>query len=1233
MASFGKVLDLLDERYLKLVQDVAGNVEPMPKLVPYDEWKHNVIVYRMDTDHDIFLNVIQHFTATMSPLLGKELWTWYVQWEVGNYGVSIPSPKKPRLQISHAKATPKPKTPPHKPIIDRIHRCVIDPDLMQEEEMLRALINIVQVESSTVPNVIEWLYQWIDHFEGDGTALKAALNWEIPSLWDFDYHPLLLPEELKRRLKEEKAEQSKAKDAMKPSGQGGKTTTPSNIRELAQGSPTKKIRAKPVLAAMEHRIEESERLKYREVKYGIKPPEAEQPLPPLINIPRDELKRIKYYNACYRSRHRALVLLLEAGITLQQISSYVKGQEQHPRDTPVPGNLKDLEGMKHYKKDAEAGQDYYKIREKLQLQAVKQNEIATSDRLAVDAQLVTSAIAPQGRTSVPLLPHAPLYAPQPDTAANILSKLEAAKAKAVDTVNFVPTPLVGGLKSNYLAHARDKQEMQGPNRFNSFRAHSTQPDWNDYGNAYDASVSEKEDDGVGDDDDVEEESGSDTDADTENDDSDSGGFPGPPPTQFTSTTTPSRPSIPSSTNMIDMQPPALSFTRPANTGFQPTQLSPAQAGVAEYIRSLTSQEAADFIPWVQQDTRNMLAAQRARNQAPLPGNVATRPSGHFPAIPPPSMYQMNPTRPSPQTPSVVNSGPSAGGPRPSQSLNNFMPLRPPTFARPPVRAVAPVSQQTTTPLQPSPALVAPSTPYGGWWTLNMFQINSPAQRRPPATSAALSYPPAGFHPDQGLQQRRSNNGAYSQSSQVSRPSHATIPHIPASPFSSPFNVLNSPREVDTNPPLPPQAGTFMNYATSTFTRQPLSQASSSLPPPTPGRNFNIEHLMALQRQQETQAQAPQQQRFLPTQNPNPYTGPVMQPPRLQFRNTQQDGSQHAPPISAWPAAPQSLQRPIAPSTMMTAPRFPPPQPLRQQSPDAHVSNLQNMLQTATRPPVPPPLPPPMAPATTPNFPPPPFMDYVPLPGIQRNAPTPLTLRPPTTTSSPFTTLANSLLVTTPFRSTARGTPIQLFFPKIVIPGNGIGPGGTKLGDNGHTETDAMLLGYTIPGSGKIVFERALFMPLGCWTNTQRRARLGHADVLESYGCAFNGITGEKMGEPVACHRNAYKALSQAFSFMVSSPPKLREELLTKRWRASEGPMTQRDRGAVWEGWGVTIDRPIEMGREERKGLMIMKRVIDDGTEARRTAEQEAKYREMEEYMEMSDEGDLESDEDITEYKF
>jgi hypothetical protein len=111
MASFGKVLDLLDNRYLEL-QDVVGNVEPLPKLVPYEAYSHTALVYRLDAPHDIFLGLIQDLTMRRAHELHKELWSWLIQWEVDDSELTQqPSlAKKLRPDTQNANALSKTKS-------------------------------------------------------------------------------------------------------------------------------------------------------------------------------------------------------------------------------------------------------------------------------------------------------------------------------------------------------------------------------------------------------------------------------------------------------------------------------------------------------------------------------------------------------------------------------------------------------------------------------------------------------------------------------------------------------------------------------------------------------------------------------------------------------------------------------------------------------------------------------------------------------------------------------------------------------------------------------------------------------------------------------------------------------------------------------------------------------------------------------------------------------------------
>ncbi|KAJ4338206.1 hypothetical protein N0V95_008121, partial [Ascochyta clinopodiicola] len=447
MASFGKVLDLLDDRYLEL-QDITGNVEPLPTLVPYEEYSQNVHVYRMDTNHEIFMGLIQDFTMRRALEMGKELWTWCVQWEVDHS--SHPSlPKKVRLDAQRAQNTPQ--TPRQAPALTIFERRTLDGALMLEEDMLRILIDIVQVASALVPNFIEFLYRWVDYYEGDGKALKAALRWEIPSLWDFEYHPLVLPPD------EGKESEKGIEAKVKPGGQQeerAQSASCSRADELRQSSPTKKMHArpKPDLAAIELRTfyaEESERLQYREVKYGIQPPKLEQPLPPLINIPRDQRKRTKYYAACFKSRQRALYLLLEAGVSMRQINNYQKLQTTHPKETPETG---DGNGLRNYQKDAKYAQSQFELKE----EQTKQREISISNKLAAEAHFAAHTAVPDGASGLPLIPPTPSCARRPDMAAKMLERIKETRAKKGERINIVPRPLVGRMRSKIFEDAGER---------------------------------------------------------------------------------------------------------------------------------------------------------------------------------------------------------------------------------------------------------------------------------------------------------------------------------------------------------------------------------------------------------------------------------------------------------------------------------------------------------------------------------------------------------------------------------------------------------------------------------------------------------------------------------------------------------------------------------------------------------------------------------------------------------
>ena len=275
MATNGKVLNLLDEGYLKL-QDVYGNVEPFPALVPYPEYEKSVLVYKTEADHHVFLGQIQDFTDRISRQTGKELWTWLVQWEVAVgttlhqassprkrmrlWDDSLPAPVQPQERL-----TPVPAQSRKTSQSTMQHRC-FNRELLQEQPILATLLTIAQTPNDRVPNAVESLYQLIDYYEGDGRALKCAVREEIPSLWDFEHHPALM-----RSLQTERDRKMKIP-----------------IESLRMG--------------LDQNAKESERLSYKERKPGLQPPKMDDSAEEVQIIPDDKLKRNRYFAACFKSR-------------------------------------------------------------------------------------------------------------------------------------------------------------------------------------------------------------------------------------------------------------------------------------------------------------------------------------------------------------------------------------------------------------------------------------------------------------------------------------------------------------------------------------------------------------------------------------------------------------------------------------------------------------------------------------------------------------------------------------------------------------------------------------------------------------------------------------------------------------------------------------------------------------------------------------------------------------------
>ncbi|KAF2635988.1 hypothetical protein P280DRAFT_473404 [Massarina eburnea CBS 473.64] len=195
--------------------------------------------------------------------------------------------------------------------------------------------------------------------------------------------------------------------------------------------------------------------------------------------------------------------------------------------------------------------------------------------------------------------------------------------------------------------------------------------------------------------------------------------------------------------------------------------------------------------------------------------------------------------------------------------------------------------------------------------------------------------------------------------------------------------------------------------------------------------------------------------------------------------------------------------------------------------------------------------------------------------------------------TPLATLANNLTLTSPEAASPNGIPILIYMPRIVLPKDG----------NISQANDSLMLGYTRPGTGLITLSKAIFLTTHVWENILNRVRKGHQTVLESYGVPHNhpsarhSLAGHltpagrrptmpnNPDEVQGPHRTLYDKLVQAYHFMAGCSD--REAEVTKRWRVSMGPMTERERGAVWEGWGVWVDKGIGICEGERRGACVM----------------------------------------------
>ena len=1100
MATFGKVLDLLDDRYLKL-QDVTGNVEPIPTMVPYQQYTEKVLVYRMDTPPYVFMGLLQDFTMRVAQEKGKELWTWCVQWEVEDPNLCVPTLKKPRLDGGQSDTSSDAQHTKRKaPAMNIVERRTIDPDLMQEEELLRMLIAIVQVDSSLVPNCIEFLYRWIDYHDGDGKALKAALRHDIPSLWDFEDHPLVLPYSIRVTSKLNATEGNKnvTLDAKSP--------IHDSVKKQSWSSSTKKVLEKPDLAIMEGKIEESERLRYREVKYGIQPPKLNQPIPPLINIPRDVRKRTKYYAACFKSRQCALSLLIEAGITTSQISNYKSRQKDHPRDTICKTEGR---GLRHYYKDAQSAQIRYLEVEKEMAFREKMMEITISNRLATEALLAARNAGDEGPSSVPLVLPTSNHGKRAEAAAAaaaITSRIRAAKALSKEKIGIVPTPLVRRMKSKLFEGSVDKQTLTSlgyPPTLDRLPDYSTtvlqaglRAAVREYDEMHTTTLDPAAD-------------------------------PDAPP-EFQEFRTSALQADPYASQLTYgcSEFPSQPFSWTADSRYD------TLANMQNNGHYHSSESAQRLVALLSDGARQLLSSgsgvpstfSSVLNPSASASTTLPAPASSLPHLPPlPTLPALPPLPALPTLPPIASAANQS--PHPGHPLT--LPLRPPTTAVFPTltsnsslidslsrgfdeieRSIA--SRSLAMPPPPAPVL----------------GNSQPSLYEDPRRSSVTSGPNNSMmlaSLDRPMPSQSASSALIQSASQTQQTSQPDLPYAAHTSFLPYAAGPSTPGMYVTSAQRPDNAEGWQD---STLQAQRMRNAlSDSLDESSaPGMGLNSTYGGA----------------FIPSGYPSGLSAP--------FQVPQQFGAPPQPTL--YVTAASQAANSFAPAPLQLPPYQ--NQSNYSEAPGPSLSQPHN--------------------------------------NTRRVPPSPLNLagRPP----SPLTSLAPSLLATSPFAATTHSVPIQIYFPKVVVPGNLVGPGGAKLGDGCVAETDALLLGSCTPGSGKIVLSTAIFLPVGVWANTLRRAGRGTYRILETYEPVTENHPAKiKSSSP---HGAAYAKLRFAHSLISRSSD--RETSLTKRWRTTPGPLTQRDRGSIWEGWGVTLDAAVELGVRERTGALSWCSLIDEGIE-------------------------------------
>ncbi|KAF1960250.1 hypothetical protein CC80DRAFT_289540 [Byssothecium circinans] len=1167
MSSFGKVLDLLDERYLNLQDVNIGPVEPFPELVPYEQYVHTPIVYQMDTIHEIFLGLLQEFTDRASRRSGKELWTWLVQWEVEEPTVDLgtPAAKKPRLSEGSGPST-GPKEHYRKPAYTRVERRCLRPEIFHDEDMLRILIDIVQVDSRLLPNFIEFLYQWIDYYEGDGKALHAAVRHEIPSLWLFAEHPR--PLTLKAPWLSETVEKKEQGEKKESTGMAeGKTGLAGAADQIGE----KVTRKKPDIAALEAMTEESERLQYREVKFGIQRPIplTDEPLPPLINVPSEHHARNKYYAACFKNRQRASWLLQEAGISAKQIQNYKRLQPMGPKDTPEDF---EGEGYAHYYKDMPYAVEQFRVDESLMRLREKQKEIAISNRLAEEAhQAARNAASPSRKGSFslydppPLIPPTPSYGGFTVGTATSLDEQEAIERRRQLFVRNVVPSVHGKMKSKRFAFATPFQPERLQKKPQVFRTHEDDSDSeSDSGSESDDDdvISSDSDGGPSDDEEGEGEDGDEDD----NDDGD--------PMDITATAHPT---------LGALSRPLLAST---NTPAAPTLSS---QGVVNPMQNSSASIPIPNAPnLISALTSTLINSSTGANPVASVAAAIPAHTQHFNNTPQQQMGMsyLSYQQPAAPTASTTQPAPNIGAYMQNIDSNQLGRLLP---------ILNPASRQA---LQSHPAITTAQPMLGN---------------TNPGLHQMMTYPPAAIMQGNTVQHTPGYGTVPARNNPIATQT-ALRPAVPSITVTPSISHAATQGQASQNLGQMHNASISMHSGHSN-TAAPLSvfQAAAQA---QALRTGNTAGLAQNQGFVWTQGMLPQQQAPLPMLRAV-QSNPSLAPGAFQIPN---QPNLHHPNLAPQPHSATFPQRP----PQQHPPHNPGQTPMQAQAIRDGAGAPPGTVPFASSP----------APGLFPTAmraPPPPSLNLHPNTMASPNHSG--THRAPSTPGlmTPLAGLTNNLSLNSPQAASPHGIPIQIYIPHIVLPPNSQNP---------TLATDCLVLGYTRPGTRTLTLSKAIFLPTVVWENTLNRVRKRHQSVLESYPPppnhpsapkSFPGIPFPRQAnmpsnpdEVQGPHRTLYEKVVQMYRFMVGCED--REEELTKRWRASQGPMTERDRGAVWEGWGVWVDKSIEMSRKERQGAIVMSSVDPlekEEEEAKR--ERERRRREVEELMEEDENEDMDTE--------